>query len=240
MKDKPRYKRVLLKLSGETLCSPEGFAVEGPATAAVVRAIQEIVKLGVQVGIVAGAGNFIRGRDLAGNPHIERATADYMGMLATIMNGLALRDTLQSHGQDATVMSPIADPRICEPFSRRKAIGLLEAGQVVVFAGGTGSPFFTTDTCAALRASEIGADVLMKATKVDGVFDSDPLKNPSARRYDKLTYRQVIADQLGVMDMTAVQMCMENNIPIVVFALAKKDNLMSAVLGKSVGTYVGP
>ncbi|MFB3891249.1 MAG: UMP kinase [Phycisphaerae bacterium] len=233
-----RYKRVLLKLSGEMLCSPDGFAVEAPAAAAVVAAVRDVIKLGVQVGLVVGAGNFIRGRDLASNPHIHRTTADYMGMLATIINGLALRDTLAAHGLAAVVMSPIGDARVCEPFVRERAIELMDAGSVVIFAGGTGSPFFTTDTCAALRAAEVGADVLLKATKVDGVFDSDPAVNKAAKKYDRLTYDKVLADRLGVMDLTAVELCRASRIPIVVFALARPGSLVDAVSGKRVGTIV--
>ena len=236
---KPKYKRIVLKLSGEMLCSAEGSGLNAEAMLAVADQIKQVAKMGVQIGLVIGGGNFLRGRDLAGNKNIERSTADYMGMLATMMNGLAMRDMLQSIGQKAAVLSPLADPRICEPFSRRRAVELLEGGYVVLLAGGTGSPYFTTDTCAALRASEIGADVLLKATKVDGVFDSDPVKNPSAKKYDRLTYHKVLTDQLGVMDMTAISLCRESGIPIVVFAVARKGSLASVVSGRAVGTTVG-
>jgi uridylate kinase len=236
---KPKYKRIVLKLSGEMLCSPEGLALDAGAMLDIAGQIKQVAQMGVQVGLVIGGGNFLRGRDLSGNKHVERSTADYMGMLATMMNGLAIRDTLESIGQQAAVLSPLADPRICEPFSRRRALELLEAGYVVLLAGGTGSPYFTTDTCAALRACEIGADVLLKATKVDGVFDSDPVKNPLARKYDRLTYEKVLADQLGVMDMTAVTLCRQSSIPIVVFAVARKGSLADVVAGRAVGTAVG-
>lgn len=233
-----KFKRILLKLSGEMLCAPGGFAVEAAALESVVNELKPVIKMGVQVGLVIGGGNFFRGRHLSDNPRIDRTTADYMGMLATMMNGLALRDTLESHALKATMLSPIADARLCEAYSKRRAVELLEAGHVVIFAGGTGNPFFTTDTCAALRASEIQAQALLKATKVDGVFDSDPVKNPSAKKYDRLTYAKVLADRLGVMDLTAISMCMESNLPILVFALAHKGNLLSAVSGQNVGTII--
>jgi len=239
MATKPKYKRVLLKLSGEMLCEPGGFALDAPAMERIAGEIQQITAQGVQIALVIGGGNFLRGRHLSDNPHVHRTTADYMGMLATIMNGLALRDAMEKLGAKAALMSPIYDPRICEPFERRRAIQLLDEGYVVILAGGTGIPFFTTDTCAALRASELDADALLKATKVDGVFDSDPMKNSAAKKYDTLTYKKVIEDQLGVMDMTAVTLCMENKIPVVVFAIAKPGSLAGVIAGKTIGTTVG-
>lgn len=234
-----QYKRIVLKLSGEMLCSHDGYAVETPAMLEVATEIKQVAQAGVQIGLVIGAGNFIRGRDLAGCPHIERSTADYIGILATMMNGLAMRDTLESIGQKAAMLSAIADPRICEPFSRRRAVELLESGHVVILAGGTGSAYFTTDSGAALRACEINAQALLKATKVDGVFDSDPAKNPAARKYDRLSYDKILTDQLGVMDMTAVSLCRESRIPIVVFAIARKGSLAGVIAGEPIGTTIG-
>ena len=232
-----KYKRIVLKLSGEALGGPDG-GISAAAIDHVVAELGQVTKLGVQVALVVGGGNFLRGRDLKGNPRIARTTADYMGMLATNMNGLALRDSLQSHGVKASVLSAISDVRFCEPFSRVRAIELLESDHVVIFSGGTGSPFFTTDTCAALRACEIDADALIKATTVDGVYDSDPKQNPQARKYDHLTYPKVLADRLGVMDLTAISLCMERQLPIMVFALATKGHLAEAVAGRNVGTII--
>ncbi len=234
----PKYKRVLLKLSGESLCLPPDGGIAPEALASVVGEIAPLVQMGVQTAIVIGGGNFLRGRDLANNPNIHRTTADYMGMLATVMNAVALRDTLDSAGLPARVLSAIPVPAICEPFIRRQAMRHFQKGRIVILAGGTGSPFFTTDTCAALRACEIEAEVLLKATKVDGVFDSDPAQNPGAKRYSRLTYNQVIQDRLGVMDLTAVSMCMDNRIPIIVFRVTAPGNLAAVVCGEDVGTLV--
>jgi len=238
MPDTPKYKRVLLKVSGEGMCSPGGFGIEPDAVSMLVREILPVTKMGVQMGLVPGGGNFIRGRDLADNPHIHRVTADYMGMLATVMNAIALQDALESYGVPATVLSAVPMPQICELFIRRQAVRHLEDGRVVILAGGTGSPFFTTDMCAALRANEINAEVLLKATKVDGVFDADPAVRPEAKKFDRLSYRQVLADRLGVMDFTGISMCMERGIPIVVFELAKAGSLLQAVCGRKVGTII--
>ncbi|MCL2701541.1 MAG: UMP kinase [Phycisphaerae bacterium] len=229
-----QFKRILLKLSGEALGGPDG-GVSAAAMDSVVAELRAVRQAGVQVGVVVGGGNFLRGRDLADNPRIARTTADYMGMLATNMNGLALRDSLESHGVKATLFSAIPDTRFCEPFNRRQVIERLDAGHVVIFSGGTGNPFFTTDTCAALRAAEISADALFKATTVDGVYDSDPKKNPHAKKYDKLTYAKVLADRLGVMDLTAISLCMERNLPIFVFPAGQ---LATAVAGENVGTII--
>jgi len=229
-----KFKRVLLKLSGEALGGADG-GISAAAMAVVAGELRAVQQAGVQVGVVVGGGNFLRGRDLADNPRVARTTADYMGMLATNMNGLAMRDSLESHGIKATLLSAIPDARFCEPFNRRRAVELLDAGHVVIFSGGTGNPFFTTDTCAALRASEIGADGLFKATTVDGVYDSDPKKNPAAKKYDTLTYETAIKDRLGVMDLTAISLCMEQKIPIFVFRAGK---LAAAVAGEAVGTLI--
>jgi len=238
MTKSPRYKRVLLKLSGEALCAAGGFGIDPQAVAATVDEVMPVVQAGVQTAIVIGAGNFIRGRGLAAVADIQRATADYMGMLATVMNALALQDVLEARGVQTRVLGAITMTAVCEPFIRRRAIRHLEKGRVVILAGGTGSPFYTTDTCAALRAQELGAEILLKATKVDGVFDSDPNRNPNAKKYDRLTYSKALAERLEVMDATAISMCRESGIPILVFRLAGKGNLAAAVSGKKIGTMV--
>ncbi len=238
MPPKPRYKRVLVKLSGESLCSPGGFGIEEAAASSVVDEILAVLEMGVELALVIGGGNFVRGRDFGPDSPVQRTTADYMGMLATVINALALQDVLESRGVPARVLGAIAMAEVCEPFVRRRAIRHLEKGRLIILAGGTGRPFFTTDTCAALRASEIGAKVLLKATKVDGVFDSDPQKNPSAKRYTSLTYQQVLADRLGIMDLAAISMCMDSRIPVIVFALAKSGNLAAVVQGEDIGTRI--
>ena len=238
MADEPRYKRVLLKISGEALCRPGGSGVDTQALVTVSDELAALAKRGIQVGLVVGGGNLIRGRNLTDNPYIERAHADYMGMLATVINGLALRDTLTRRGIAGCVLSAIPMPTVCDPYTRRDALSRLEAGYIVILTGGTGSPFFTTDTCAALRASELDAEVLLKATKVDGVYDADPVDNPQAQRYPRLTYEKVLADKLGVMDLTAISLCMENRIPIIVFQLSRAGSLEEVVCGGDVGTVI--
>ncbi len=238
MADGPEYRRILLKLSGESLCLSGSFAVDSEAIGKVAAELADVVDLGVQLGIVVGGGNFIRGRQLTDDPHIQRTTADSMGMLATVINALALCDTLNGRGTPAVVLSAVPMPTVCEAFTHRQAMKHLNKGRVVIFAGGTGNPFFTTDTCASLRACEINADVLIKATKVDGVFDSDPMKNPDAKRYEHLTCRKALDDRLGVMDLSAISMCMENDIPILVLQVTKAGNLLAAASGKTVGTLV--
>jgi uridylate kinase len=238
MQSKPKYKRVLLKISGESLCPAGAPVVDAGAISALVEEIKPVVDMGVQIALVVGGGNIIRGKMLAENVAIQRATADYMGMMATIINALALQDCLGAAGIPATMMSAIPMTSLCEEWNRINALSLLESGRMVVLAGGTGSPFFTTDTCAALRAGEIGAEVLLKATKVDGVFDSDPVKNPAAKKYDKLTYQKVLAETLGVMDLTAVSLCMANKIPIIVFKLSTPGNLAGVIQGKNIGTVI--
>ena len=238
MPTKPRYKRVLLKVSGEAFCRPGGCGIVPDALAATVEEMLPVVGMGVQLAVVVGGGNFVRGRDQADSLHIQRATADYMGMLATVINALALQDSLEERGVETRLLGAIQMTPVCEPFVRRRALAHLRKGRVIILAGGTGSPFFTTDTCAALRAQEIGAEVLLKATKVDGVFDSDPQKNADAKKYDRLTYAEAIRDRLQVMDLTAISMCMESRIPIIVFRLAGKGNLALAVSGGTVGTIV--
>lgn len=232
------YNRVLVKLSGESFSTPGTFGVQADALRYTAGQLAQAVEAGAQLALVVGAGNLMRGRQLADNPDIRRATADQMGMLATMMNGLALLDTLTASGIPAVLMSGLPAPTVCETYEHRRAIGHLEAGKVVILAGGTGSPFFTTDTGASLRACELRADVMMKATKVDGVFDSDPAVNPAARKYDQLTYDKVLADQLGVMDLSAIQMCKETSLPVMVFQFTRPGNLLAAIQGKKVGTVV--
>jgi uridylate kinase len=239
MSDRPAYPRVLIKLSGEALCPPGGRGIDGAAVSTLVGELRTVIDRGVQVALVIGGGNILRGRDLSDNAHIQRTTRDYMGMLATVMNALAVRDSLISAGVDAMALSAIPMPPACEGFHRGRAVEALEAGRVVLLAAGTGSPFFTTDTCAALRACELDADLLIKATKVDGVYDADPAVHPDATRYEHLTYHKVIADQLGVMDLTAVSMCMDNRLPVVVCQVTRAGNLLRAVHGESVGTTIG-
>jgi uridylate kinase len=237
MKDSPKYTRVVLKLSGEALCAPGGFGVDAQALTAAADRIVPILRHGVQMGLVVGAGNFVRGRQLQGTP-IASTSADYMGMLGTVMNALALRDALQAAGAAAAVVSAIPMPLVCESFFRPRVMELLAAGQVVLFAGGTGHPGVTTDMCAALRAAEIGAQALLKATKVDGVFDSDPAVNPNAVKYDRLSYEQAVSERLGVMDLPAMAFCMERKIPIIVFNMYREGNLRAVVEGRDVGTRI--
>src|SRR5438445_10387922 len=212
-----KYKRVLLKISGEGFCSEGGFGLEAVELENIGSQCVEVAKLGVELAIVVGGGNFIRGADFAEDSRIQQATAHYMGMLATVINALALQETMESMGQPTRVLSAISVYSVCEPFIRRRAIRHLEKGRALILAAGTGNPFFTTDTCAALRATEINADVLLKATKVDGIYDSDPKKNPNAKLYNEVSYEQVHADKLRVMDLTAITLCMERKIPLVVF-----------------------
>jgi uridylate kinase len=231
------YKRVLLKLSGEMLTTPGTFGIETEAMSSVTGEIASVVSSGIELGIVIGGGNFLRGHQLQDNPHIERVTADTMGMLATTMNALALRDGLESVGVKAEVLGALVIEGVCKPGDIRRARKLLSRGVVVILAGGTGRPFFTTDTCAALRAAEIDADVLLKGTKVDGVYDKDPHVHDDAVRYDQLSYQQALAERLGVMDLTAFSMCMDQEIPIVVFKL-EPGSLQAVLRGDDIGTRV--
>jgi len=238
MTAQPKYKRVLIKLSGESLCEPGSSGIQASAVDAAVVELLGALDLGVQTSLVVGGGNLFRARDLAGDPNILRVTADYMGMLGTIINALALRDAIEGRGREAVVMSAIPMPTVCESFNRRDAVRHLQAGRVVLFAGGTGSPFFTTDTTAALRAGEIGADLLVKATKVDGVYDSDPTTNSGAGKYDRLTYGQAMHQALAIMDQAAFALCSENRIPLVVCRLLDAGNLVKVLTGRQVGTMV--
>ena len=230
-----KYKRVLIKVSGEALAGKERFGVNGTELEKVARQIKEIRDAGVEVGIVVGGGNFFRGRT-GGN--IDKPTADYMGMLATVMNGLALQDALLSVGCDAKLMTSIEIRDMAEGYARRKALDYLAEGKVVIFGGGTGSPFFTTDTTAALRAAEIGADVLLLAKNVDAVYSADPDTDPDAERYTELSYMDIIDRDLKVMDLTAATLCKDTNTKIYVFALAGEGNLMKVINGENVGTLI--
>ena len=236
---KSKYNRVLLKLSGESFCKPGGFGVDGEQVTSIAERIADLCKLGSQVAIVVGAGNYLRGENLAQISQVPRNTADYLGMLATIINACTLQETLEKLGQQARVQSAIEVSAICEKFIRRKAFSHLDRGRVVILAGGTGNPFFTTDTCAALRATELEVDLLIKATKVDGVYSDDPKKNPSAELFDKLSYDDVIRKNLKIMDHSAISLCKENNIPIVVLNIFKEGNITKAMCGEKVGTLIG-
>ncbi len=234
---RPKYRRILIKLSGEALGGEGGVGINPAAVQRMAEQIQEVRDLGVQVVIVLGGGNIFRG--LAGSEKgIERATGDYMGMLATIINSLALQDALEKLGVATRVQTAITMAQVAETFIRRRAVRHLEKGRVVIFGGGTGNPYFSTDTAAALRATEIGAEVILKATKVDGIYDSDPKKNPQAKRYAQISYLTALQKQLKVMDSTAFSLCMDNKMPIIVFDLFKPHNLRRVVQGAAVGTVV--
>lgn len=230
-----KYKRIMLKLSGEALAGENGFGIDFNVTNRIAEEIKELVELGVEIGAVVGGGNIWRGRSGQG---MDRTTADYMGMLATCINALALQDSLENIGVNTRVQTAIEMREVAEPFIRRRAMRHLEKGRVVIFAAGTGNPYFSTDTTAALRAAEIEADAILLAKKVDGVYDKDPNKYPDAKKYDKLSYIQVLEQGLQVMDSTATSLCMDNNIPIIVFGLDKCGNIKRAVLGEKIGTVV--
>jgi len=231
------YRRILLKLSGEALLGERQYGVDPAFCAFIARQVAEVQQLGVEVGIVVGGGNIFRGLAAAATG-MDRATGDYIGMLATVMNGLALQDALERAGVPTRVMTAIAMNEVAEPYIRRRAVRHMEKGRVVIFVAGTGNPYFTTDTAAALRAVEIGAEVLLKATKVDGVYDADPLMNPTAHRYSELGYADLLRDQLKVLDAAAVSLCMENDLPIIVFDLNEPDNIRRVALGDPVGTII--
>jgi uridylate kinase len=234
---KPKYGRVLLKMSGESLLGEEGYGIGVDTLAAVAESVIELSNIPVQVALVIGGGNIFRGAGLAASG-MERVTADHIGMLATIMNALALQDTLESQGAFARVMSAIRINELCEDYLRRRAIRHLEKGRIVIFAAGTGNPFFTTDSAASLRAIEIGADLLIKATKVDGVYSADPMKDPDAERYSRLSYDQVLDGRLAVMDATAIVLCREHRIPLRVIDMNKQGALKRTVMGEDEGTLV--
>ena len=233
----PVFKRILLKLSGEALMGDDQFGINRATIVRIVQEVAEVTHLGVQVAGVIGGGNIFRGV-AGGSVGMDRATADYMGMLATVMNSLALADAMNKQGLVARVMSAIAIEQVVEPYVRPKALQYLEEGKVVVFAAGTGNPFFTTDTAAALRGAEIGAEIVLKATKVDGVYSADPKKDPSATRYDKLSFDDAISQNLGIMDATAFALCRDQKLPIKVFSIFKNGGLKRVVMGEDEGTLV--
>jgi len=235
---KPAYHRVLLKLSGEALMGKQAYGIDESVLAGLSKEIQEATSLGIQIALVVGGGNIFRGIGSSKDLRIDRASADYMGMLATIINSLALQGALEGAGVDTRVLSAIEMKAIAEPYIRRRAVRHLEKGRVVIFAAGTGSPYFTTDTAAALRAIEINADVILKATKVDGVYDRDPMKDSNAEMFHQLTYLDVLKKKLKVMDATAISLCMDNGLPIVVFNLTVNGNILKAVTGERIGTVV--
>jgi len=236
--EKPRYSRLILKISGEALAGNQGFGLQHDMLVSVAAQVAEIRDMGVEVALVVGGGNIWRG--IAGSAQgMDRATADYMGMLATVMNALALQDALEKAGTVTRVLSAIEMRQVAEPYIRRRAIRHLEKGRIVIFAAGTGNPYFSTDTTAALRAAEIEADVILMAKRVDGVYDSDPVKNPHAKKFDRLSYLDVLSKELGVMDSTATSLCMDNNIPVIVFDLTTPGNIRRVIMGEAIGTYVG-
>ncbi|MCC7242964.1 MAG: UMP kinase [Acidobacteria bacterium] len=233
----PTYKRILLKLSGEALMGDQAYGVDPAVTTRIAHDVAEIRAHGVETAIVIGGGNIFRGLTASARG-MDRSTADYMGMLATIINALALQDALEQHGIATRVLTAIEMRAVAEPFIRRRAIRHLEKGRVVVFAAGTGNPYFTTDTAAALRAMEVRAEVILKATKVDGIYNADPVTDKTAARYDRISYLQVLQDRLQVMDATAISLCMDNRLPIVVFNMNEPGNIRRVVMGEAVGTVV--
>ncbi len=233
----PRYSRILLKASGEALMGRGSYGVDPEMCKFIAEQVLDVVQQGVQVAIVVGGGNIYRGL-AASAKGMDRATGDYIGMLATVMNGLALQDALEDAGQPTRVMSAIAMNEVCEPYIRRRAVRHLEKGRVIILVAGTGNPYFTTDTAAALRAVEIGAEVLLKATKVDGVYDDDPMTNPNAVRHEHLNYAQMLNDRLQVIDMAAVTLCLENDLPIVVFDMNQPGQIKAAAMGERIGTLI--
>ncbi|OGL44533.1 MAG: UMP kinase [Candidatus Schekmanbacteria bacterium RBG_16_38_10] len=238
MKDlKLKYKRVLLKLSGEVLAGEKGYGIDIEVVKKIANEIKEVHQLGTQIAIVVGGGNIFRGVELTVQ-EIDRASGDYMGMLATVMNALALQNALEKLGVYTRVLSAIEMKEVAEPYIRRRAIRHLEKNRVVIFAGGTGNPYFTTDTAASLRAMEIKADVILKATKVDGVYNADPMKDSLAKKIPQLTYIQVLEKGLKIMDATAISLCMDNNLPIIVFSMNESGNIKKVVMGENIGTVV--
>jgi uridylate kinase len=235
--EKPHFRRVLLKLSGEALMGGQGFGVDPAMASRIAEEIAELHAIGVQVAATVGGGNIVRGISVS-EAGMDRVTGDYMGMLATVINALALQNALERIGVYTRVQSAIEMKEVAEPFIRRRAIRHLEKGRVVIFAAGTGNPYFSTDTAAALRAMEIGAEVILKATKVDGIYDSDPMLNPSAKLFERLTYLEVLEKRLRVMDTTAITLCMENKLPIVIFNLLRRGNIKEAVMGSKVGSVI--
>lgn len=232
---KAKYKRILLKLSGEALAGENGFGIDSDTVSEIVESIEAVYKLGVQIAIVVGAGNFWRGRDGQG---MDRSTADHMGMLGTVINSLALQDAIEKHDIPTRVMTAIPMDRIAEPYIKRKAVSHLKNNEIVIFACGTGNPFFSTDTGAALRAAEIDADIILFAKNVDGIYSADPNKYPDAVKYDTISYHEVLMKKLAAIDLTATSLCLDNEIPSLLFALEEPSNIIDAVLGKSTGTFI--
>ena len=233
----PLYSRVLLKLSGEVLAGKQGFGIDPGKALYLAQQVKSIHDLGVKIGLIIGAGNIFRGIQAAGQG-MDRVTGDYLGMLATIMNAIALQDALEKEGCETRALSAISVAQIAEPYIRRRAIRHLEKGRIVIMAGGTGNPFFTTDSAAALRATELGAEVVLKGTKVDGVYDKDPLVHADAKKYNSITYSKVIRDNIRVMDLTAITLCKENNLPIRVFNINNPGDLIGIFMGSKLGTIV--
>ncbi len=233
-----KYKRVLLKLSGESLMGKKQFGIDADALSHYAREVKKVAETGIEIGIVIGGGNIFRGIDAIEGGMKDRAQADYMGMMATVINGMALQSSLEAHGLSTRLQSAIKMEQIAEPFIRRRATRHLEKGRIVIFAAGTGNPYFTTDTAAVLRAVEIRADVILKGTRVDGVYTADPEKDPSATKYGNVSYDQVYSQNLNVMDMTAITLCKENNLPIIVFNINDEDGFLRVVKGEEVGTTV--
>jgi uridylate kinase len=233
----PTYHRVLLKLSGEALMGDANFGIDPQVMSRLAKELQELVHLGVQLGLVIGGGNIFRGVGLTANG-IDRVSADQMGMLATVINALAMQDALLKQGIQTRVMSAIRIDAVCEDYTRRRAINHLEKGRVVIFAAGTGNPFFTTDSAASLRAIEIGAELMIKATKVDGVYAADPITNPTAKRFSRLSYNEVLARQLGVMDMTAIVLCRDHHLPLRVLDMGQSGALLGVITGQDIGTLI--
>ena len=234
---KVAYKRILIKLSGEALAKKDQGGIDPEVARSIASQIKEVHDIGVDIGIVVGGGNILRGTNFS-EKGMDRVTADYMGMLGTVINALALQDAIEKFDVGSRVMSALRVTSIAEPFIKRRATRHIEKGRVVIFCAGTGNPYFTTDTAAALRASEIDADIVLKGTKVNGVYDSDPMKNPKAVRFEKISYADVISKNLRVMDTSAISLCMENSIPIIVFDIFKQGNLKRVVYGERIGTYV--
>tara|TARA_Y100001934_G_scaffold275926_1_gene371406 strand:+ start:348 stop:1067 length:720 start_codon:yes stop_codon:yes gene_type:complete len=238
MPSKPELSRILLKLSGEVLANEDGFGIDTEKVAYLAQQIKPVYDFNVDIGLIIGAGNIFRGMQAAAGG-MDRVTGDYLGMLATIMNAIALQDSLEKIGCQTRTLSAINVTQIAEPYIRRRAIRHMEKGRIVIIAGGTGNPFFTTDSAAALRATELGSEIVLKGTKVDGVYDKDPEKNSNAKKYESLTYDKVIHDNLRVMDMTAITLCKENNIPIKVFSIKNSGDLLDIVMGSNIGTTIG-
>jgi uridylate kinase len=240
MSEQPRFQRVILKISGEGFCPAGGFGIHREPLDRIAREVADIARLGVEIGVVVGGGNFIRGVTFADDLGIHRSTADYMGMLGTVLNALALQESLERDGLETRVMSALEIARVCEPFVRRRCLRHFEKGRVVILAAGTGNPHVTTDSCASIRGVELRADALLKGTKVDGVYDADPAKNPDAKLYEDVTYQQVINGRLRVMDIGAAEMCEQYQLPVIVFNLFQSGTLRRVILGERVGTRMGP